>query len=150
MFIKKLEKNVNISNNIFCHFEFVICFSPLLHEVEKNQRNIILDLSSTADSVKSKRENGDTPTRHVSLCEDPHGSVVGAVCVHILRTMRDTSPDAAIRVTSDRPAVGTQERYFSTTWWKHTEYRRFECPHGRLLLRASTQQTQIKVGLTRT
>ena len=47
------------------------------------------DLHSTltADRVKSKRESGDTPIRHVWLCEDPHGSVVGAVYVHVLRTL---------------------------------------------------------------
>ena len=66
------------------HFEFVVCFATLSHEVE---RNIILDLSSTAASMKSKLESGDTPIRRVWLCEDPHGSVVGAVYVHVLRTL---------------------------------------------------------------
>ena len=71
-------------NYIFYHFEFVVCFAPLSHEVE---RNIILNLSTTAASMKSKLESGDTPTRRVFLCEDPHSSVVGAVYVHVLRTL---------------------------------------------------------------
>ena len=37
--------------------------------------------------MKSKPESGDTPTRRVWLCEDRHGSVVGAVYVHVLRTL---------------------------------------------------------------
>ena len=58
---KYLKNKLNILNYIFCHFEFVVCFALLLYEVE---RNIVLDLGSTADSVKSKRERGghtDTP-----------------------------------------------------------------------------------------
>ena len=73
---KYQKKKANILNYIFCHFEFVIYFAPLLHEVEKN---IILDLDSTADSMRSKPESGDTSTSRVCLCEDPHKSVVGAV-----------------------------------------------------------------------
>ena len=84
---KYQEKKANILNYIICHFEFVVCFAPLLHKVE---RNIILDLGSTANSMKSKRESGNTPTRRVWLCEDPHESVVGAVCVHVLRTLIST------------------------------------------------------------
>ena len=57
---------------------------PLSHEVE---RNIIIDFSSTAASIKSKLESGDTPTRRVWLSEDPHSSVVGVVYVHVLRTL---------------------------------------------------------------
>ena len=81
----KYQKNkANILNYIFYHFEFVVCFAPLSHEVE---RNIIFDLSSTASSMKSKLERGNTPIRRVWLCEDPHSSVVGAVYVHVLRTL---------------------------------------------------------------
>ena len=32
--------------------------------------------------VESKRGSGDTPTRRVRLCVDPHGSVVGATKFH--------------------------------------------------------------------
>ena len=83
--LSKYQKNkANILNYIFYHFEFVVCFATVSHEVE---RDIILDLSSTAASMKSKLESGDTSTRRVWLCEDPHSSVVGAVYVHVLRTL---------------------------------------------------------------
>ena len=36
MLLKNLKKKGNILNYIFCHFEFVICFAPLLHEVVRN------------------------------------------------------------------------------------------------------------------
>ena len=63
----------NIFNYIFRRFESFVCFAPLSHEVE---RNIILDIGSTADSVESKRGSGDTLTRRVCFCEVPHGPVV--------------------------------------------------------------------------
>ena len=78
------EKKANILNYIFYHFEFVVYFAPLLHKVE---RDIILDLRSTAASIKWMLESGDTSTRRVWLCEDPHSSVVGAVYVNVLRTL---------------------------------------------------------------
>ena len=71
----------NIINYIFCHFQFAVYFAPLSHEVE---RNIILDLGSTADSVKLKRGNGDTLTRRVCLCEVSHWSEVEAAKFHDL------------------------------------------------------------------
>ena len=37
--------------------------------------------------MESKRESGDTPTRRVCLCEDPHGSVMGAAGIHDLGTL---------------------------------------------------------------
>ena len=74
-------------NNIFCHFEFVVCFAPFLHQ---DERNIILELGSTAYSVKWKRGSGDTPTRRVQLCEVSHGSVVGAEKFHDLGTLTVT------------------------------------------------------------
>ena len=81
---KYQTKKANILNYIFYHFEFVVCFVPLLHEGE---RNIIPDLSSIAASMKSKLESRDTPTRRIWLCEDPHSSVVGIAYVHVLRTL---------------------------------------------------------------
>ena len=69
---------------MFCDFEFVVCLAPLKHEVE---RNIILDLGSTVDSVKSKRGSRDTPTFRFCLSEFPHGSVVGATKFHDLGTL---------------------------------------------------------------
>ena len=60
----------NILNCIFCHFEFVVCFAPPSHKIE---RNTIVDLGSTADSVESKRWSGDTPSRRVCLCKIQHG-----------------------------------------------------------------------------
>ena len=62
---------------------------------------IILDLDSTADSLKSKRGSGDTPTHHVWLCKDPHGSVVEADYVHILRTLSKRNK-AAVKLTRYR------------------------------------------------
>ena len=70
-------------NYVFCHFEFVVCFAPLSHEVG---RNIIVGLGLAADSVESKRGSGDTPTRRVCLCEGLYGSVMGAARFHDLGT----------------------------------------------------------------
>ena len=84
MFQRTSKKKGNILNYVFSHFEFVICFAPLSLEVE---RNIILDLGSTVDSVESKRGSGGTLTRRVCLCEVPHGSVVGATMFHDLGTL---------------------------------------------------------------
>ena len=50
-------------------------------------RLVSLYLVSMIKSIKSELESGDTPTRCVWLCEDPHSSVVGAVYVHVLRTL---------------------------------------------------------------
>ena len=57
----------------------VVCFAPLLHEVN---RNIILDHGSTADSVKSEPRSRDSRTSRIWLRKDPHRSVVGAETVH--------------------------------------------------------------------
>ena len=81
MFIKLSKMKPYILNCIFCHFEFVVCFVPFLHEAE---RNVILDLGSTAYNVKSKWESGDTPISRVWLCENPHGSMVKAEYVPVI------------------------------------------------------------------
>ena len=82
----------NILNNIFCHFEFVVCFAPLPHEVE---RNIILDLRSTADSVKSKRGSGGTPTLFVVHAGTDsiavlEGGVNLAVVMHVMSLQEES------------------------------------------------------------
>ena len=64
----------------------------------------------TADSVKSKRESGDTPTCRVWLCEDPHGSVVGAVYVHVLRTVAPPTALASIGATGEPRCYFCAER----------------------------------------
>ena len=48
------------------------------------------DLGSIADSVKSKRGSGDTPTRRAWLCMLPHWSVVGAASSHVLVSLVGT------------------------------------------------------------
>ena len=73
-----------IFNDIFGDFKFIVCFAPLWHEVD---RNIILDLGSTDESVKSKRGSGDIPTRRAWLCVHPHRSVVGAASSHDLGSL---------------------------------------------------------------
>ena len=83
-FSKYQRTKGNILNDIFGDFKFVVCFAPLWHEVD---RNIIFDLGSTDESVKSKRRSGDTPTRRAWLCALPHGSVVGATSSHVLGSL---------------------------------------------------------------
>ena len=129
MSLSKYQKEkANISNYIFHHFEFVVCFAPLSHEVE---RNIILELSSTAASMKLKLESGDTPTRRVWLCKDPHSSVVGAVYVHILRTLTWHSQVAAVEMlrthVGPTPTVGpgcNRPHFLSGEFSSYRKYRK--------------------------
>ena len=67
----------------------------------------ILNLGSTADSVKSKRESEDTPICRVWLFEDPHGSVVKANYVHVLRIL-------------SRTGIAVEKRKFTNiSNWRH-------------------------------
>ena len=84
MCFKISKKKCSCFYNIFCHFEYVFCFTRLLHKVK---RNIILDLGSTVESVKLKRSSGDTPTRYAWLRMLRHGSVVRATSSYVLGSL---------------------------------------------------------------
>ena len=49
------------------------------------------------------------PTRRILLCEDPHGSVVGADYVHVLRPLFGTSADFG---RPERSATAVLQQYF--------------------------------------
>ena len=52
--LKYRKKKYYFHNYIFCKFEIVVCFAPLLHRVEKNT---FLNFDSITDSLKSKTWN---------------------------------------------------------------------------------------------
>ena len=52
--LKYRKKKYYFHNYIFCEFEIVVCFAPLLHGVEKNT---FLNFDSINDSLKSKTWN---------------------------------------------------------------------------------------------
>ena len=89
-------------NDICSDFKFVVCFAPLWHEV---YRNIIFDLGSTAERVKSSKwESGDTPTRRAWLRVLPRGSVVGVTSSHVLGSLiRPRSSNTASTYCSTVP-----------------------------------------------
>ena len=63
--------------NIFCHFEFVVCFAPFSHEVER-----IVHFKPNGESTRRKERIADACTGHdlaVSLITYGVGPVVSMV-----------------------------------------------------------------------